>query len=156
MIVPVYDHSDAVRLYVSRNLFPGGLVLDGFGIGFANETEGIVAGIVYHNWHPEYGCIEITAFADRRDWLNKDRLRAVFSYPFEQLKARVVVARISERNTRVLALAKRFGAELTPIPDLRADGEADVVAVLRRDTWLKSKFSGGDHGRTESTRANAA
>lgn len=141
MIVPVYDMSEFVCLYVANGLWQGKRRITGYGLGFANDTEGLVAGIVYHNWEPDGGAIELTAFSHRRDWLNRDRLRAVFSYPFDQLGARICVARISEKNTRTLRIWRALGADLTPVPHLRADGEAEVIAVLRRDTWKDTKFA---------------
>lgn len=141
MIVPVYDHSDAVKAFVAQGLWDGRRHIDGYGLGFANETDGLVAGVVYHNYDPDSGVIEITAYSARRDWLNRDRLKLIFGYPFDQLGVRVCVARISENNTRTLRIWRAFGAELTPIPHLRADGEAENVAVLHRDTWKQSKFA---------------
>lgn len=141
MIVPVYDHSDAVKVFVAKGLWGGRRSIEGYGLGFATEADGLVAGIVYHNFDPDGGVIELTAYSTRRDWLNRNRLRAVFSYPFEQLGVRLCVARISENNTRTLRIWRSFGAELTPIPHLRAEGEAEIVAVLRRDTWENSKFA---------------
>jgi RimJ/RimL family protein N-acetyltransferase len=97
--------------------------------------------VVYHNYDPDGGVIELTAYSTRRSWLNKSRLRAVFSYPFDQLGLRICVARISEKNTRTLRIWKALGAEFYPIPHLRAEGEAEIIAVLHRDTWKSSKFA---------------
>ena len=141
MIHEVWDHPQEVAAYVSNGLWGD---QRGFGnckgLGFATEADGLVAGVVYHNFEPGAGAIEISAFSDRRDWLSKHRLRAVFSYPFDQLGLRICVARISENNTRTLRIWRAFGADLTRIPDLRADGEAETVAVLHRDKWHQSKF----------------
>ena len=110
MIVPVYDHSDAVKVFVAKGLWGGRRSIEGYGLGFATEADGLVAGIVYHNFDPDGGVIELTAYSTRRDWLNRNNLRAVFSYPFEQLGVRLCVARISENNTRTLRIWRSFGA----------------------------------------------
>lgn len=140
-MTPVYAFSDEVCSFVAHGLWGGRRTIEGYGAGFATESEGLVAGIVYHNFDPDTGAIELTAYSSRRNWLNKERLRWIFDYPFDQLGARICVARISEHNTRTLRIWRAFGAELTPIPDLRAEGEAEVIAVLRRDTWQNSKFA---------------
>jgi RimJ/RimL family protein N-acetyltransferase len=140
-MTPVYAFSDEVCSFVAQGLWSGQRTVEGYGAGFATPEEGLVAGIVYHNFDPDTGTIELTAYSSRRDWLNRDRLKWIFSYPFDQLGVRVCVARISEHNTRTLRIWRAFGAELTPIPDLRAEGEAEVIAVLRRDTWKNSKFA---------------
>ena len=137
----VYDHSDAVKAFVSNGLWEGRRTIDGYGLGVANAAEGLIAGIVYHHFDPDSGVIEISAYSARRDWLNRETLKLIFSYPFDQLGVRLCVARISEQNTRALRIWKALGAELTPIPDIRADGEAEIIAVLHRDTWNNSKFA---------------
>lgn len=141
MIHEVWDHPAEVALYVSQGLWGD---QRGFGpskgLGYATEESGLIAGVVYHNFDPWSKVIEISAFADRQDWLTKSRLRAVFSYPFDQIGTRICVARISENNTRTLRIWRAFGADLHRIPDLRADGEAEIIAVLHRDKWKQSKF----------------
>jgi RimJ/RimL family protein N-acetyltransferase len=141
-LIPVWDHPQEVADFVSIGLWGvPGRFSNYQGLGFATETSGIIAGVVYHNFDPCSGAIELSAFSSRRDWLNRSRLRAVFAYPFEQLRVRICVARISEHNTRTLRIWRAFGASLHTIPDLRGDGEAEIIAVLHRDAWTKSKFA---------------
>lgn len=104
------------------------------------DAQGIVAGVVFHEWAPHYGVIELSSYSARRDWLNKDRLREIFAYPFAQLGCRVAVARISEKNARVRRIWRALGASEVIIPDLRADGEGECVATLKRSDWLQSRF----------------
>lgn len=141
MIVPAHGYQDEINAFVSNGLFGDGR---GFGpnqcMGWATETEGLVAGVVFHNWHPDDGVIELSSYSTCRDWLNKDRLRAVFSYPFDHLGSRLAVARIHENNTRARRIWRALGAAETLIPDLRGDGEAEAVAVLKAADWRNSKF----------------
>lgn len=139
-MIPVWDCPKEVAAFVAHGLGYSTGFGNSKGLGYANETEGIVAGVVYHNWNPASQVIEISAYSSRRNWLNKSRLRAVFSYPFDQLNCRMCIARISEKNTRTLRIWRVLGADFHTIPDLRADGEAEVVAVLRRAKWKNSKF----------------
>lgn len=128
-----------VQRFVELGLWGG---LRGFGecqvIGFADEN-GLAAGIVYHNYDPDSDVIELSAYSARRDWLTKGRLADVFGYPFDQLGCRICVARISEHNKRALRIWRSLGASQHPLPDLRGDGEAEVVCLLKRDTF-KAKF----------------
>ena len=109
-------------------------------MGFANEDVGFVAGVVFHNYEQQAGVIELSAHSTSRRWLTRERLRWIFSYPFQRLGCRIAVARISERNSRTLRIWRALGADLIEIPDLRAEGEAEVVATLKRDVWARSKF----------------
>lgn len=141
MIVPVYDHPEAVKRFVALGLFgPDRDFGAATAIGFATEAEGFIAGVVYHNWEPDAGVVELSAYSTRRDWLNRQRLRVLFDYPFDQLQCRLVIARISERNTKVRGLWAHLGAMETRLPQLRADDEDEILAILRADAWRNSKF----------------
>lgn len=108
----------------------------GFGpcsaIGFG---EPLVAGVVYHNWNPEAGVIELSAASSTRKWLTKDRLRQVFEYPFEQLGCQMCIARISENNNRARRIWQALGANEYVIPRLRGIDEAEVIATLTKEAW---------------------
>lgn len=140
-MIAVWDYPQEIASFVSHGLWGDNR---GFGkcqaVGFVDGDE-LVAGVVFHNYDPWSGVIELSAYSKHRKWLNKTNLKAIFGYPFDQLNCRLCVARISEKNTRTLRIWRAFGAVLTPIPDLRGEGEAEVVAVLHRDTWKNSKFT---------------
>lgn len=142
MIVPVFDRPDAVQRFVERNILPPGSPGFGaaYGIGFATETEGFVAGVVFHNWDPPTGVVELSAFATRHDWLNRDRLRMIYDYPFDHLGCRLAVARHSEHNKEARRIWRALGASETRLPQMRADDEDEILAALHADTWRKSKF----------------
>ena len=128
-----------VQRFVELGLWEG---RRGFGecqaIGFA-DGRGLAAGVVFHNYDPDANVIELSAYSARRDWLTRGRLIDLFSYPFDQLGCRIAVARISEHNKRALRIWRSLGASQHPLPDLRSDGEAEVVCLLKRDTF-KAKF----------------
>jgi RimJ/RimL family protein N-acetyltransferase len=116
----------------------------GFGecsaIGFMEGGE-IVAGVIYHNWNPESGVIEMSAASNRRKWLTKARLSVIFAYPFDQIKCRMVIARHSEFNTRARRIWRSLGCNEYVIPALRSPSEAEVIATLTADQWRAGKFS---------------
>lgn len=140
---------DCVAEFVARNI-PG--CERGFGpcqaMGFLDGGR-IVAGIVYHNWSPETQVIEMSASALRANWLNKSRLSAIFAYPFDEIKCRMVVARISEHNRTARRIWRSIGSDEYIIPQLRSPTEAEVIYTLRRDQWLNSKFMREEHGQAE-------
>lgn len=83
----MHAHQAALRLFLERGL--------GMEIGLAQflgwaRPDGIVAAVAYHNWHPDAGTIELSAYSSCRDWLNRDRLREVYGYPFIQLGVRLL------------------------------------------------------------------
>lgn len=140
-MIPVLDHPQEVVRYVEFGIWRGGKTFGpATGIGFATPDVGLVAGVVYHNFDPEEGRIELSGYADRADWLSRSNLREIFHYPFEQVGVRIVIARHSENNQRAVRLWDRLGAAQHRIPDIRGPGEAEIVAVLSRDAWQNSKF----------------
>lgn len=136
-MIPMHAHQEALRVFLERGL--------GIEIGPAQfmgwaRPEGIVASIAFNNYHPQEGVIELHGYASTRDWCNKDRLRELFQYPFDQLGVRLCVARISEHNHTARRVWRALGASEFIIPELRGPGEAEAIYTLHRDQWAASKF----------------
>ena len=117
----------------------------GFGecraMGFLDTTGRVEAVVVYHNFQPEAGVIELSSASTHRKWLTRERLRSIFAYPFDQAGCRLAVARISERNRRARRIWQSLGAAEHVIPDLRGPGEAECLYTLSAETWRSSRFS---------------
>ena len=99
----------------------------------------MVAGVVFHNWSPEYGVIEVSAAADDPRWARRDVLKQLLGYVFSI--AQLCVARTDEDNHRVRRLWVAFGASETIIPRLRGREAAEVVLTLPDDAWAASKLN---------------
>ena len=138
--------------FVARNI-PG--CERGFGlcqaIGFGNGS--IDAGVVYHNWSPETGVIELSAASTKRDWLTRARLLEIFAYPFDHIGCRIAVARIGEHNARARRIWRSLGADEFVIPLLRSPQEAEVIYTLTRERWKSGRFMRGTNGQTVSAKA---
>jgi RimJ/RimL family protein N-acetyltransferase len=150
----LYDHDEAVGRFVGR-FIPGGQ--RGFGefrgVGFLDNAGRLEAGIVYHNWNPECGVVEVSAASLHRKWVTRDRLRAIFGTPFERFGCRMIVARTSERNEVVRRIWRSIGGSEHVIPGLRADGEAEVILTLHARDWFSSRFARGHNGQAVSAEA---
>ena len=125
----------------------------GFGacqaIGFIENGE-IVAGVVYHNWSPETGVIELSAGSITRKWLTRPRLSLIFGYPFHVVNCRMAIARIAESNHRARRIWRSLGADEFVIPALRSPTEAECIFTLSRETWEAGRFKGATRGKAES------
>ncbi|MGN6535211.1 MAG: N-acetyltransferase [Mesorhizobium sp.] len=111
-----------------------------------------IAVMVFHDWHPENGVVEISGAATDRRWLNRKTLWEMFSYPFEQLGAQLVVMRVSERNVMwngrgLPRLLKAYGFQCTTIPRLRGRDEAEAIWTLSDDDWRANGFHEVRHGQ---------
>ena len=138
----IYDFPNETKKFVEMGLWKG---KKQFGastaIGFANKQKGIIAGVVYHNFDPDSRVIEISAYSDSPKWLSKNNLKRIFDYPFNQLNTRLVIGRCSERNVRVRKIWKRLGADEVIVPKIRNHNENEIITILDKTIWKKSKYA---------------
>lgn len=104
----------------------------------------IIAGVVFHNWSPEAGVMEMSAAADSPRWLSRSVLKAMHSYIFADAGCQLAVMRVSEQNERMLRIGKAYGYTPHRVPRLRGREEAEIILTLTDDQWKASKF----HGKT--------
>lgn len=116
--------------------------IDGCERGFADFTtlgvteEGrLVAGVVYHNYSPEAGVVELSAAATSKGWLTRPVLKAMFGYPFDEIDCQMAVLRVSEENAGMVSIARRFGFTSYRIPRLRGREEAEIIFTLTDNDW---------------------
>ena len=149
--------SHVIQHFVADGLFGEPYVFDpctSMGVLFDGR---LAAGFVWHDEHVDYNLIELSAYSTTRRWMNRWSLYQVFNLPFNVFRHRAVIAKHSEKNKRVRRIWKSLGAEETIVPLIRGDDEAECVAVLHRDVWLKSKFGPAAmeerYGQEEHTKA---
>lgn len=112
------------------------------------------AGLVFHNWDPEAGIIEISAAAVDRRWLTRRVATEAMAYAFGLCGCQMVLARYDERNTSARKIWAALGSTETRIPRLYGRDVAGILATLTDDAWGASKFNEVTHGQQEqSTRA---
>lgn len=140
-----YDRFVAALLGFERGFGPNA------SMGFHDRNGDLVAGVVFHNWQPEYGVIEVSAAALSPKWLTRARMNTVAEYVFDGIECRMVVARHSERNTIARKLWDRLGAREIRMPKLRGPDEDEMVALLTREEWKASRFAKGSNGWTKHT-----
>lgn len=139
------DIRDALVRFVSSHVF-------GSEKSFGNcvamgvlDGESLIAGMIFHNYAPEYGVIELSGAATSRRWLTRRVFAEMFGYPFDQLGCQMLVARHSEHNTRLRRMWKAVGAVEYVIPRLRGLNEAEAIATYTAETWREGKIMRGLH-----------
>ncbi|OHV78138.1 hypothetical protein LCM4579_06375 [Ensifer sp. LCM 4579] len=127
--------NEAIGAFVARQI-------GGCERGFADFTtlgvlDGgeLIAGVVYHNYSPEAGVIELSAASSSKRWLTRPVLKAMFGYPFEEIGCQLAVLRVSEENRGMVDIARRFGFTSHRVPRLRGRGEAEIIFTLTDDDW---------------------
>jgi RimJ/RimL family protein N-acetyltransferase len=115
-----------------------------FGIGraMAVSDEGkIIAVVLYTNYDPDCGTIEISAASDNPLWLSKRVLREMFEFPFNGLKCQAVIMRGDIGNSNLSRIAPAYGFKRYEIPRLRGRDKIEAVYVLSDDDWNANKFN---------------
>lgn len=137
----LYGYSQAVIEWVGQFIEGGERGFDnGVAIGVVNAEGSLVAGIVYHNWAPGAGVIEMTAAATDPRWMTRNVLRSVFLYPFGQIGCQAVVFLRNSDNERVGKLLRGIGVTEYEIPRLGGVNTSKFVGVLTREDFMASRW----------------
>jgi RimJ/RimL family protein N-acetyltransferase len=107
-------------------------------IGIARATR-LVGGVVFHDYHPEAGDIEISAAFDSASWCTRGSLRGILFYPLHTLGLQRCTARTAESNTAAQSFLKRLGFREEGRLRRAFDGKEDmmVYGVLLREELMK-------------------
>jgi len=116
----------------------------GFGecrsLGIVNGQGDLVAGVVFHDWWPERGTIELSVAADDPRWATRTVLRSIAAAAFNV--ARLIIARNSVKNIRARRMWNKCGARETIIPELYDEGEAGAIHTLTEPMFRTSDIGG--------------
>ncbi|WP_030538368.1 hypothetical protein [Sphingobium sp. DC-2] len=105
------------------------------------QNEGLIAGVVYHNYDPQAGVVEMSAGAVSKRWLARPVLREMYSIAFDQLGCQAVIARHAEDRCDLRRMWKAVGAVEYVIPRLRGrNAPAEVVSILTEEAWKASPY----------------
>jgi len=104
-----------------------------------------IAGMVYHNFHPEVGTIELSAASVSKRWLTRPVLKVMFAYPFNGLGCcavfiRTKVGNRQENGRGIARIAKAYGFEQFRIPCLYGRDGDGYLQVLTEERWRSGKF----------------
>lgn len=135
-----WGHEDLAVPYAAKRL--------GFARGFGPCTSAVVmkgdsiaAVLIFHNWHPEAGVIEVSAVADDPQWAQRGILKQASGYIYGQLQCQMALARCDAANGRVRRLSKALGASEYIIPRLRGKDADEAILTLTDDAWAASRFA---------------
>lgn len=110
-------------------------------LAVASESQ-LLAGVIYHNFQPDCGTIEVSCAARSPRWMTRDVIRAGISMPFDNLGCQTIFARHSEDNKNARHIWQSLGATEYVIPRLRGRHEPpEVIAVLTEEAWAASHYN---------------
>jgi RimJ/RimL family protein N-acetyltransferase len=107
--VLLYGADKDVREWVSQGLFdsPYAFCETDIAIGIVKNNK-LIAGVVYNNYMPEVS-IEMSIYSIDKRWAIRHNLKALFNYPFTQLRLRRVTALCSSNERDVMKFLERLG-----------------------------------------------
>ncbi len=144
----LYGQDEAVASFVAQILPAEAGFGRGFGkckaIGVIDKDGRLVGGVVFHNWHPEAGVMEVSAASIDPRWMAGTIHRRVFGYPFDQVGCQLIVLKVRAGNKRMVGIAKRIGFEAHLIPRMYGRESDGIIFTLTDDAWRQSRF----HERT--------
>lgn len=115
----------------------------------------LVAVMVFHNWQPDTGVIEISGAAVNKRWLNKTVLHAMFGYAFDGTGSQLVVMRVSPEDEALGRILKSYGFKGHRIPRLRGRHLDEIVYTLTDDDWKNNRFERRMNGQVIESAAAA-
>jgi RimJ/RimL family protein N-acetyltransferase len=155
----VYGHDKVVADFVA-SLIPA---VAPYGFSAASKAIGVVedgrliAGLVYHNFDPGAGVIEMSGAAvPGKYWLTSETLRRIYDYPFLEVGAQMVVMRVAEENTTLLRVLAAIGYTFILVPRLLGYDKNCVLCTLTFEDWADNKFNKRDRRQHPPEKAQAA
>lgn len=103
--------------------------------GIFNRVDELIAGIVYHNYEPEAGIIEISGAAIDRHWMTKHVRQFMYDYPFLDCNVQMIVQRNSANNEHLNNQLRRWGFNEIRVPRGKGRNEDLIVFTLTDDQW---------------------
>lgn len=126
-------------------------------IGVADESENLIAGVVFNNYHPHYKSIEISTASSTRRWLTKSLITGISAYPFEQLGCQRVTAATPRNAHTARQFLETFGFQPEGIVRLGFGSQDAHIFGLLATEWAAHRYNLGrvvDEGL--SVRSDAA
>ena len=122
-------------------------------IGVVENNE-LIAGFVYHDWHPVYQTIHMTLASIAPKWATRRVIEGLLRYPFIELKVQRITVTINENNHSSLRLAEGVGFKREAILE-RGAGPFGSIIVLRLfiEEWRSGKFNRMNYYETISAQA---
>jgi RimJ/RimL family protein N-acetyltransferase len=106
------------------------------------KGDRLIAGIVYHNYDPEAGIIEISGAAiPRSNWITRETLRRMYQYPFLQLDCQMIAQRNPIENESLLRILAAYDYDFIKVPRMFGREKDGVLCLLTREAWENNKFN---------------
>lgn len=119
----------------------GGVFGQAAAIGVINAGGELVGGVVYHNWNPIAGNIELSFAAKDPRWLTPTIVRHLLRYCWVQLQCQRITAVTPRRATRAREFLDRFGFKREGSIRRGFGTDNAIISGLLREEWDAHRFN---------------
>jgi len=110
-------------------------------LGIIDEQGRMIAGIVYHNWMPEAGVVDISVAAlPGTGWFSRETVWRMYAWPFIDMEAQMVSHLVPADALHTQRQLATLGCMLIDIPRILGRDRDGVLGLLTREAWESSKF----------------
>lgn len=103
----------------------------------------MLAGVVYHDYYPQYRTVQVSLAAANPRWATKRIVGRLLSIPFELYGCRKIWASTPHTNARALRFNAGIGfVKEAVLSDFYGDGAHAIVTSLSRDLWAERYGNG--------------
>jgi hypothetical protein len=121
----------------NRNGFGGNFAT----IGVINEDGILIGGLVYHNYDPDAGLIEMSGAAIDPHWLMRGTIERMYRYPFVQCGVQMLVQCTPIENERLLRQLAVYDYTFIKVPRMFGRGKDGVLCLLTQEAWAGNRFN---------------
>jgi RimJ/RimL family protein N-acetyltransferase len=111
-----------------------------------NGTGRFEGGVVFNNFHQDYGRAELHLAGVSKGWLNATVLRTIMKSALD-LGLQLVIAKTDPENKVVIRFMMFAGARKYLIEDMRGPGKHEVLLTLKMSDMVQTKFWRRKNGR---------
>lgn len=106
-----------------------------------DDSNGVLAVVVFHNWDRHHGVIEVSAGSIDPRWLARRALFAIFDVCFNQHACQLTVMRIDPDDAPTRRMLNAYGFDELRLPRARGRDKDELLMTLTDDRWRASKWN---------------
>jgi RimJ/RimL family protein N-acetyltransferase len=142
----VYGQDRNVARFVASlipHVDPRGFPANAEAIGVVDAHNTPLAGIVYFNWNPAAGTIEIAIAAARSDrhWFSRETIYRLFDHAFRTRGCQMAIMRVRADNARMQRQLDILGCSFAPVARLYGRAVDGVICTYTAEQWAESRFN---------------
>ncbi len=125
--------------------------VDNFGpsssLGVVNDKGALIAGVVYHDFQPDYRSVQLSMAAHNPRWAKRDVIAALLHYPFGQLGCYRVFTLTPANNTMALRVNSHIGFQREGVADSMFGPNSDGVMMRLLKPEYETLYVRDNHGK---------